>query len=103
MLNGLSYQRCTLLVALGLPGLIFSVVFLLNLFVWSTGSTNAIPFVSMFGVLVLWLACSVPLVFVGAFNGFKKDKIEFPVRCRELQLPLLLHLCVLCRCCRIGI
>ena len=88
MLNGVSYQRCTIGVALGLPGFIFSVVFFLNLFVWYEGSTNAIPFGSMFGVIVLWLVCSVPLVFIGSFNGFKKDRIEFPVGIGVWRLSL---------------
>jgi len=79
MLNGISYQRCTLLVGLGFPGFVFSIVFFMNLFLWYDGSTNAIPFLSMFTVLLLWFAVSLPLVYVGAYSGFKKDKITFPV------------------------
>jgi len=88
MFDGRSYQVCTLLVALGFPGLVFSVVFLLNLFVWHAGSSNAIPFLSMFTVVALWLLISVPLVFVGAYFGFKKDKVTFPVAVSALPRPI---------------
>jgi transmembrane 9 superfamily member 2/4 len=89
MLNGITYQKCTILVAIGFPGLLFSVVFFLNLFMWAKGATNAIPFLSMFTVVLLWFAVSVPLVFMGAYYGFKKDKITFPVAVSSIprQIP----------------
>ena len=33
----------------------------------------------MLGVLALWFCISVPLVFLGAYFGYKKDALEFPV------------------------
>ena len=33
----------------------------------------------MLAVLTLWFGISVPLVFLGAYFGYKKDPIEFPV------------------------
>lgn len=74
--------------AVGLPAILFTVVFILNLFVWAKGSSDAIPFTSMFLVITLWMVCSVPLVFVGAYNGFKKDKIEHPVRTGSIPRPV---------------
>ena len=72
--------------------------------VWSYGSTGAIPLLSMITLLTLWFGISVPLVsspmlircflettitfflfaclckvFIGAYFGYKKDPIEFPV------------------------
>lgn len=78
MFDGRTYQRTTLMVAFGFPGLCFTVAFILNLFVWHAGSTTAVDFGSMFVVLILWFLVSVPLVFVGAFFGFKKDRVKFP-------------------------
>ena len=43
-------------------GVVFTVFFLLNLLVWSYGSTGAVPFLSMVAVLTLWFGISVPLV-----------------------------------------
>jgi len=90
LFNGAHWQRVTLYTALGFPGFIFAVLFILNLFVWSAKSTNAVRFTSMFAVLCLWLLVSVPLVFVGAYYGFKAEKVELPVRVAVLprQIPV---------------
>ena len=89
MFNGTQWQRVTLLSALGFPGFIFAILLVLNFFVWRQRSVNAVPFPSMFAVLCLWLLVSVPLVFVGAYYGFKADTIEFPVRVSAMprQIP----------------
>jgi transmembrane 9 superfamily protein 2/4 len=43
----------------------------------------------MLAVLCLWLLVSVPLVFVGAYYGFRADKVELPVRVSAMprQIP----------------
>jgi transmembrane 9 superfamily protein 2/4 len=68
-----------LLTALFYPGVLFAVFFLLDILVWTYGSTGAVPFLSMLAVLTLWFGISVPLVFLGAYFGYKRDQIEFPV------------------------
>jgi transmembrane 9 superfamily protein 2/4 len=89
LFNGARWQRVTLFAALGFPGFIFTVLFILNAFVWAAKSTNAVRFTSMFAVLCLWLLISVPLVFFGAYHGFRADKITLPVRVALLprQVP----------------
>ena len=89
MFNGTAWQRVTLITALGFTGFLFSALFILNLAVWSKGSTNAVQFSSMFAVLCLWLLVSVPLTFVGAYYGFKAEKVDFPVRVSSMprQIP----------------
>jgi transmembrane 9 superfamily protein 2/4 len=77
--KGKQWQRCTLLTALLYPGIVFLTFFALDIVVWSYGSTGAVPFLSMLGVLALWFCISVPLVFLGAYFGYKKDPLEFPV------------------------
>merc|ERR1719188_929795 len=62
------------------PGLFFVCFFVLNLCIWDQKSSGAVPFTTMFAFLVLWFGVSVPLVFFGAYAGFKKDVIELPVR-----------------------
>lgn len=76
--RGKMWQRCTLLTAVLFPGIAFSIFFILNFVVWSYGSTGAVPFLSMLAVLTLWFGISVPLVFLGAYFGYKKDPIEYP-------------------------
>ena len=50
--KGKNWQKTTLYTAFLFPGTIFTLVFIMNLFVWAEGSSQAIPFVDMFVVLV---------------------------------------------------
>jgi len=77
--KGKQFQRCTILTATLFPGFLFAVFFSMDILVWSYGSTGAVPIMTMIIVLTLWFGISVPLVFWGAFHGYKKDAIEFPV------------------------
>lgn len=86
MFNGTQWQRCTLVTGLAFPAVVFGTFFFVNFFVWHSGSANAMPFGSMMVVLVLWLLVSLPLVFVGAYYGFKREKISVPVRGQQLSV-----------------
>lgn len=77
--KGKQWQRCTLLTALLFPGIVFIIFIFLNLLVWSYGSTGAVPFFTLLTILVLWFGISVPLVFLGAYFGYRRDALEFPV------------------------
>ena len=48
------------------------------------GATQ-VPFGSFLIVAVLWFVVSLPLVFLGAYFGFRKDVISVP--CRTNQIP----------------
>ncbi|CAE7221928.1 TMN7 [Symbiodinium sp. KB8] len=89
MFNGKAWQRTTLWTAFLIPGVLFGILFTLNLFVWAEHSVNAVPFTSMLAVLGLWLLVSVPLVFLGAYLGFRGDAIELPKKVRGVprQIP----------------
>lgn len=56
--KGKNWQRTTLYTAFLFPGFVFAIIFFLNLFVWAEGSSQAIPFVDMFVVLVRRLAAA---------------------------------------------
>jgi transmembrane 9 superfamily protein 2/4 len=77
--KGKQWQRCTVLTATVFPGIVFATFFFLDMIVWSYGSTGAVPFLTMLAVLTLWFGISVPLVFLGAYFGYRRDAIEFPV------------------------
>jgi transmembrane 9 superfamily protein 2/4 len=89
MFKGTQWQRCTLLTATLYPGSVFGIVIFLNFFVLGYGSAGAIKFTSMLAVMALWFGVSVPLVFLGAFAGFKRDAITFPVAISSMprQIP----------------
>lgn len=42
-------------------------------------STDAVPFTTMFVLVLLWFGVSVPLVFLGSYFGYKKPTLEYPV------------------------
>lgn len=89
MFNGKDWKKNTLLTALTYPGAIFSIFFLLNLFMWAKASSQAVPFGTLFALLVLWFGISVPLVFLGSYFGFKQPAVEHPVRTNQIarQIP----------------
>jgi len=78
------WKTTTMLQAFLVPGLFFGIFFLLNLCIWGQKSSGAVPFTTLFAILVLWFGVSVPLVFFGAYTGFRKDRIELPVRTNQI-------------------
>merc|ERR1719162_2571089 len=89
LFNGDDWKLTTMLTACLYPGLFFMIFFVLNLFIWGQKSSGAVPFTTMFALLVLWFGISVPLVFLGSYFGFKKAAIELPVRTNQVarQIP----------------
>merc|ERR1719159_1261351 len=89
LFDGQDLKKTTLLTALMYPGLVFSIFFGLNLFIWEQKSSGAVPFTTMFALLVLWFGISVPLVYLGSYSGFRKEPIELPVRTNQVprQIP----------------
>jgi len=112
-LRGVEWRALTLLTATAYPAAIF-VVFtplhsrlwpprprlvldlptacqrrLLNLALWSHGSTGAVPAGTFVALLAMWFCVSLPLVFVGAFLGFKRPLPAPPTRTNEIprQIP----------------
>lgn len=85
---GTKYQRCTLLTALLFPGLCFLIFLGLNLVSKSYGSTQAVPFFTMLSLLILWFCISLPLVFLGAYFGFRRPAISFPVVTSNIPRPI---------------
>ena len=52
-------------------------------------SSGAVPFGTMFALLVLWFGISVPLVFLGSYFGYRRKNVDFPVRINQIprQVP----------------
>merc|ERR1719263_389129 len=82
-------KKNTLLTSFMVPGVVFSVFLILDIFIWAEKSTGAVPFGTIFALIVLWFGISVPLVFLGSYLGFRKDAIENPVRTNSIprQIP----------------
>lgn len=88
-MEGLAWKTNILLTAFFVPGILFGAFFAANLMLWSKGSSAAVPFGTLIALLSLWLFISTPLTFVGAFFGFKADRIIAPVRTNQIprQVP----------------
>jgi len=90
LFQGDNWKQATWLTALLVPGSVFGVFFFLNLLIWGQASAGAVPFATMFSLLVLWFGISVPLVFLGGYLGYRKPIIELPVRTTQMprEIPL---------------
>ena len=89
-MRGAQWKTLTLLTAMLYPGLVFCLFFFLNFFIWGRGSSGAAPFGTIVALIAMWFCISVPLVFLGAFFGFKQTLPDPPVRTNEIprQIPL---------------
>ncbi|XP_072998872.1 transmembrane 9 superfamily member 7-like [Typha latifolia] len=89
MFKGTEWKKITLKTAFMFPGIVFAIFFVLNALIWGEKSSGAVPFGTMFALVLLWFGISVPLVFVGSYLGFKKPAIEDPVKTNKIprQIP----------------
>ncbi|KAI9363263.1 hypothetical protein BD770DRAFT_418282 [Pilaira anomala] len=71
------------------PGVIMSFLFAMNFFLIHSHSSGAVPFGTMLTLLGLWLIISLPLSVAGSYLGFRKPRIEHPVRTNQIprQIP----------------
>ena len=74
----------TLLTATLVPGFTFACFLVIDVSLLSVGSSGAVPVSTLLTLVVLWFGVSVPLVFLGAYVGFKKDVAPNPV---DLGVP----------------
>lgn len=58
------------------PSVVFVDIFIMNLILWIEGSSSAISFGTLIGILALWFGISVPLTFLGAYVG-SFQKVNF--------------------------
>ncbi|TEA20788.1 Transmembrane 9 superfamily member 7 [Colletotrichum sidae] len=89
--DGQDYRKNALVTAVLFPGLLFSIVFVLNLFVWAQASSTAIPFGTLVAIIFLWLCIQVPLVYAGSWFGFVRGgNWEHPTKTSTIprQVPL---------------
>eukprot|EP00657_Telonema_sp_P-1_P008879 TRINITY_DN3112_c0_g1_i9.p1 TRINITY_DN3112_c0_g1~~TRINITY_DN3112_c0_g1_i9.p1 ORF type:complete len:356 (+),score=105.60 TRINITY_DN3112_c0_g1_i9:88-1155(+) len=85
MLGGSDWKTNTMWAAFLVPSIVFGIFFLLNLVLWSEGSSGAVPFGPLCKMLLMFLGLHVPLAFAGGYFGAKREKIEMP--CRVNLLP----------------
>ena len=70
--GGEAWKRNIILTPVFVPGIVFSVFFLLNFFLWIRQSSGAVPFTTMLVLVGLWFLITLPLSIVGSWIGFKQ-------------------------------
>jgi transmembrane 9 superfamily protein 2/4 len=68
--GGQQWQNNVFITASLVPGLLFTTVFVLNLFVWIQASSTALPFGTLVALVALWMFVQLPLVYIGGWYGF---------------------------------
>ncbi|QRV79231.1 transmembrane 9 superfamily member 1 [Ceratobasidium sp. AG-Ba] len=88
-LGGTEQKKNAFLTATILPAFVFSVMFLLNLFLIGAGSSGAVPLGTMLTIVALWFVISAPLSAVGGYFGQKHGAVSHPVRVNQIprQIP----------------
>lgn len=87
--NGEDWKINMFLTPVLVPGVIFGIFFLLNIFLIFIHSSGAVPAGSMLAVIVIWFIVSVPLSCIGSVLGLKKAPVELPVKVNQIarQIP----------------
>ncbi|TFK44729.1 hypothetical protein BDQ12DRAFT_621072 [Crucibulum laeve] len=88
-LGGMNRRKNAFLTATLFPTIIFVIIFLLNLFLLTAGSSGAVPFGTLLLIIVLWFGISAPLSAIGAYFGSKHGAVAHPVRVNQIprQIP----------------
>ena len=89
--GGLRWEIIALMTASVVPGVVFSLHFVLNLFLWGAGSSAAIPYTTLLALLCLWLGISIPLTLLGSFLGFRKAVSNL---LKSITLCIVIIICV---------
>lgn len=89
MFRGQAWKKNTVMTSMAFPGTVFSIFFVLNLFIWGEKSSGAVPFSTLVALVALWFGISVPLVFFGSYFAYKKPIADNPVRTNQIprQIP----------------
>lgn len=94
--KGRLWQLCTVVTAILFPGVAFCIFLFFNIILFFLHSSASAPFLDIIIIAAMWCCVSIPLVFVGAYFGYKQDSIEFPTVTSTIARsipppPLLLH------------
>lgn len=89
--GGKNWRKNTVITGILFPGLLFALVFILNLFVWAQASSTALPFGTLIGIIMLWLCIQLPLVYAGSWYGYVRTGAwDHPTKTTSIprQLPV---------------
>lgn len=76
--RGRLWQLCTVMTAILFPGIAFLLFLSFNIILFFLHSSASAPFLDIIILAAMWCCVSIPLVFLGAYFGYKQESIEFP-------------------------
>jgi transmembrane 9 superfamily member 2/4 len=76
--RGRQWQLCTIVTAVLFPGIAFGTFLFFNIILWIKQSSGSAPFLDLIIVAAMWCCVSIPLVFLGAYFGYKEEAMTFP-------------------------
>jgi len=76
--RGRQWQLCTVLTATFFPGCAFAMFVFFNIYLFFLKSSASAPLLDVIIVAAMWCCVSIPLVFLGAYFGYKAEAISFP-------------------------
>lgn len=71
-------------VACFFPGVTVTVMTFVNIFLWATRSSGAIPLGFFFSIIFLWLLISIPLSYSGGIIAAKQEIRQYPTRTNQI-------------------
>jgi transmembrane 9 superfamily protein 2/4 len=88
-MQGEGWKRNFLYTPICLPIFVFTIFFVLNLFLWGRSASGAVPFGTMLVLVLIWFVISLPLSLAGSWVGFKAQPIPSPTRTNQIprQIP----------------
>mmetsp|Transcript_18104 Transcript_18104/g.41882 ORF Transcript_18104/g.41882 Transcript_18104/m.41882 type:complete len:652 (-) Transcript_18104:94-2049(-) len=94
--RGRQWQLCTILTATLFPGLAFFIFLFFNIILFFLHSSASAPLLDVVILAAMWCCVSIPLVFLGAYFGYKEETISYPTVTSTIARaipspPALLH------------
>ncbi|KAL5614822.1 hypothetical protein BROUX41_004910 [Berkeleyomyces rouxiae] len=87
--GGEKWKVNIVLTPLVVPGVVFGSFFLMDLFLWASSSSGAVPFSTMLVLITIWFVISIPLSVSGSYMGFRATQFHAPVKTNQIprQIP----------------
>jgi transmembrane 9 superfamily protein 2/4 len=76
--RGRKWQLCTIFTATLFPGCAFFMFLFFNVILFFFKSSGSVPLLDVIIVAAMWCCVSIPLVFLGAYFGYKAETITYP-------------------------
>ena len=94
--GGVSWFKVALLTSSLFPGTLFFGYTLVNIILVLEKSNAAVNFSDILSLLFLWIFCTFPLILIGSFFGYKRNKLTFRFKVNKIpsiipEKPWYLH------------